>query len=354
MNETGSDVLFSVRGRIGFILLNRPRALNALTGEMCVAVREQLAAWAGDEQVAAVVIEGEGERAFCAGGDVLKVANSAREGGTAWRDFFHEEYRMNSAIGHFPKPFVAILDGIAMGGGVGISIHGPWRIATERTLLAMPETGLGLIPDVGGSYVLPRLPGAAGMYLALTGARVEAADCVHLGLATHYIPVEKLITLKTQLAEGATPLTQAEVGAMLDEAAVDPGEPPIALRQPQIDRHFGLDSVGAIIDSLKGDSTRWAYQTRAGLLGKSPVSLALSFAAQRRGAALSLDDCLRMEYRVVNRIMSMDRDFFEGVRALLVDKDKAPKWQPARLADLDPAAIEAHFAELGADELQLP
>lgn len=354
MSDSQDEVIFSVRGRIGFILLNRPRALNALTRDMCVAVREKLAAWADDARVAAVVIEGEGERAFCAGGDVVKVADSARQGGTAWRDFFHEEYRMNSAIGHFPKPYIAILDGIAMGGGVGISIHGSWRIATERTLLAMPETGLGLIPDVGGSHVLPRLPGATGMYLALTGYRAEAADCLHLGVATHHIPVERLTALKARLAEGEPPLGPAEVGVMLDEAATDPGEAPLAMRRPQIDRHFSLDSVGAILDSLKGDSTRWAHETRAGLLGKSPVSLELSFAAQRRGAALDLDDCLRMEYRIVNRIMTMDRDFFEGVRALLVDKDKAPKWQPARLAEVDPAAIAAHFEPLGESDLRLP
>lgn len=354
MSASQDEVIFSIRGRTGFILLDRPRALNALTREMCVAVRGKLAEWADDSRVAAVVIEGEGERAFCAGGDVVKVARSAQEGGTDWRRFFSEEYRMNSAIGHFPKPFIAILDGIAMGGGVGISIHGPWRIATERTLLAMPETGLGLIPDVGGSHALPRLPGASGMYLALTGYRAEAADCLHLGLATHYIPVERLTALKARLAEGEPPLGPAEVGVMLDEAASDPGEAPIAMRRPQIDRHFSLDSVGAIIDSLKGDSTRWAHRTRADLLEKSPVSLALSFAAQRRGAELSLDDCLRMEYRVVSRIMTMDRDFFEGVRALLVDKDKAPKWSPARLADIDPKAIEAHFAGLGEDELILP
>ncbi|GEQ98125.1 enoyl-CoA hydratase [Iodidimonas gelatinilytica] len=348
-----TDVLFSQRGKIGFILLNRPRALNALTREMCVAVKNQLDLWAEDPGIDAVIIEGEGEKAFCAGGDVVKVAQSAKEGSDDCWQFFRDEYRMNSTIGHFPKPYIALLDGVTMGGGVGISAHGPYRVATEQTLFAMPETALGLIPDVGGSHILPRLPNHMGMYLALTGARLKAADMLHLGLATHYIPRGSLIDLKAKFAESQGPLGLAEVGVILDDAAQDPGTPTLAGRTQQISQHFSKDSVGAIIDSLAKDTSQWAQNSYKDLLAKSPISLELSFAAGRKGASLDLDGCLQMEYRVVNRILELDTDFFEGVRAILIDKDRNPTWSPARLADLDKTAIAAHFADLGDRELDL-
>jgi len=346
-----ADVIFSVRGKVGFILLNRPRALNALTGEMCRRVRERLVRWAGDSTVEAVVVEGEGEKAFCAGGDVVQVARSARDCTDDWWQFFFHEYRMNSAIKHFPKPYVALLDGVTMGGGVGISVHGNYRVATERTLLAMPETGLGLIPDVGGSYVLSRLPGATGTYLALSGYRAKAADCCYLGLATHYVPSDRLTELKATATEVADPLDIARTGVLLDDASEDPGPAPLAEHREAIDKHFGQDSVQSIIESLAADPSDWAQRTHDDLLTKSPTSMLLSFAALRRGAALDLDDCLKMEYRIVNRIMTMDNDFFEGVRAILVDKDRKPHWRPERLADVSSEDIEAHFEDLGEGEL---
>jgi enoyl-CoA hydratase/carnithine racemase len=357
------DVVFSKAGRIGFILLNRPRALNALTRDMCVMIRHQLDLWANDPAIDAVIIEGEGEKAFCAGGDVVQVARAAqaeRKGlseaeadSESWR-FFHDEYQMNSAIGHFQKPIISFLDGITMGGGVGISVHGAYRVATDRTLFAMPETGLGLIPDVGGSFFLPRLPDFTGLYLALGGHRLKADDCLHLGLVTHIIPHERLIDLKARLVESKGPLGLAETGVALDDLAITPQEPaPLSGRHAQIARHFSLSSVGAIIDSLEQDQSQWAQGIYADLLKKSPTSLELSFKAYHQGKDLSLDECLRMEYRIVNRILSMDDDFFEGVRALLIEKDHKPRWSPARLADIDPKGIEAHFADLGPRELIL-
>ena len=366
MNSTPADtqdVVVSKAGRIGFILLNRPRALNALTRDMCVMIRHQLDLWATDPAIDAVIIEGEGYKAFCAGGDVVQVARAAAaerkaEAAAAaetesWR-FFHDEYQMNSAIGHFQKPIISFLDGITMGGGVGISVHGAYRVATERTVFAMPETGLGLIPDVGGSYFLPRLPDFTGLYLALGGHRLKAADCLYLGLATHIIPHERLIDLKARLVEAKGPLGLAETGVALDDMAITPQEPaPLSGRHNQIAGHFSLPNVGAIIDSLEQDQSQWAQEIYADLLKKSPTSLELSFEAYHRGKELDLDACLRMEYRIINRILSMDEDFLEGVRAILIDKDHKPRWSPARLAEIDQQKIEAHFADLGPRELIL-
>lgn len=347
-----ADIIISQRGHIGFLLLNRPKALNALTRDMCLAIKAQLDAWADDDSVAAVIIEGEGERSFCAGGDVLKVAQAAQSGSDDGRLFFRDEYRMNAAIHHFPKPYVALLDGITMGGGVGLSIHGRYRVVTERTLFAMPETDLGLIPDVGGSYFLPRLPGKIGLYLALTGYRARAADCLYTDIATHYIPSDTITEMKARLVEASLPLGPAEVGVILDDFSAEPNQqPPLASFRQQIDSHFSHESVGAIIDSLKAETSEWARDTYKTLLTKSPTSLELSFEAYRRGASLSLNQCLQMEYRIVNRILEMDPDFLEGVRAILIDKDRNPTWSPSRLADIDHDAIAAHFSNMGADEL---
>lgn len=346
-----SEIIFSVRGRVGFILMNRPKALNALTRSMCVEMKAQLDQWAGDPKVEAVVIEGEGEKGFCAGGDVVKVACSGRAGTSEWRDFFRDEYRNNAAIKHFSKPYVALMDGITMGGGVGVSVHGTYRIATERTMLAMPETGLGLIPDVGGGYILPRLPGASGMYLALTGYRAKAADCLYLGLATHYVPSERLTDLKAKLAEAPTGGDVAAVGVLLDDFAEDPGPAPLAEHRDTIDRCFARDSVEDILAALNRKPTDWAARQAATLRTKSPTSLKLTFEQMRRGSMMSFDECLKMEFRLVSRIVLDGKDFYEGVRALLVEKDKSPKWRPATLDAVSQADIQAHFADLGADEL---
>ncbi|RMF15241.1 MAG: enoyl-CoA hydratase/isomerase family protein [Alphaproteobacteria bacterium] len=347
------DVLFSVAGRLGIITLNRPKALNALTREMCVAIKRQLDAWAVDEAVGAVLIEGTGERAFCAGGDVVRVARSAREGSDEWFWFFHDEYRMNSTIGHFPKPYIALLDGITMGGGFGVSVHGRFRVASERILFAMPETGLGLIPDVGGGHVLPRLPGRVGHYLGLTGYRAKAADTHWLGVATHVTPAARLGELKAALVAMSDLDDPQAVGALLDSFHEDPGPAPLAGHQEAIDRHFAHERVEEVLESLASDDGEWAYATRGELLAKSPTSLKLTAEQLRRGAQLDLDEDLRMEFRIVNRIMTRGHDFFEGVRAILIDKDRQPKWNPARLEDVHDDEIAAYFAPLGERELKL-
>lgn len=343
-------ILFDTRGALGVITLNRPKALNALTRAMCLALHARLDAWAGDDGIDAVLIEGAGDKALCAGGDVVMLHDSGKAGGEDWRWFFHDEYRMNSAIHHFPKPYIALQDGITMGGGVGVSVHGDFRVATERVLFAMPETGLGLIPDVGGGYFLPRLPGQTGLYLALTGYRARAADCLYLGVATHHVPSAALADLTAALA-GQRLADAAAVAALIDRFGEDPGPAPLAEHRDAIDRHFAHDSVAAIMASLADDGSEWARKTHALLTTKSPISMKVTFEQLRRGATLAFDENMVMEYRIVNRILTHDHDFYEGVRAILLDKDNKPVWNPARLEDVAPSDVAAHFEPPAAGDL---
>jgi len=351
------EVLIDVRGRIGRITLNRPQALNALTQDMCVVVKAHLDNWRTDDAVDAVLVTGAGDKAFCAGGDVVALYKSglAWKGGdetsTAWRDFFADEYRMNSAIHHFPKPYISLLDGITMGGGVGISVHGSHRIATERTLFAMPETGLGLMPDVGGGYFMPRLPGQSGMYLALTGERLKAAGMCELGIATHFVPGDQLASLAEAL-ENAESLDHQKLHDLLTEFAGNPGEARLNPHRVDVDRHFGANSVEEIVASLKKDGSDWAMRECDRLLTKSPTSMKITFRQLREGAKLEFDAEMCVEYRMVNAIMAR-HDFYEGVRAILLDKDNAPEWSPARLEDVSDDEVGAHFADLGDLELDL-
>ena len=329
------EVLFETRGSLGLITLNRPQALNALNRPMCLAIHAQLDAWRDDAAVKAVVIQGAGERAFCAGGDVVTVYHAGKNGSPDWEGFFHDEYRMNHAIATFPKPYVALIDGITMGGGVGLSIHAPYRVATERTLFAMPETGIGLIPDVGGTHALPRLPGALGTYLGLTGARLKAADCVYAGIATHHVPSDRLDALVEALAGGG------EVATLLGDFDCDTEEAPLEGVRAAIDRHFAHDKVEAIVASLaKGDD--WAQAQAATLAKMSPTSCKLTLRALREGAGLDIAGALRNEYRVVCAIKA-EHDFYEGIRAQLIDKDRNPKWQPATLAEVSEAEVDRYF-----------
>lgn len=344
-----ADILFEVRGRLGLITLNRPKALNALTTEMCVALRGQLGKWAGDKAIDAVVIQGAGDRAFCAGGDVVALYESGKAGTADWREFFASEYRADAAVYHFPKPYIALIDGITMGGGVGVSVHGSHRIATERTVFAMPETGLGLFPDVGGSYFLPRLPGQTGMYLGLTGYRAKAADAIHLGVANGYVPSERLEALAARLASVQLPNAKA-VDAIVGEFAADPGDPPVAAHRALIDRFFTGPGVEAILMQLLAHGSDWARAQHDTLLRMSPTSLKVAFRQLSEGAGLEFDDCMRMEFRMINRVMA-GHDFYEGVRAIIIDKDKTPRWQPAGLEDVSAADVDAYFA--GLDELEL-
>lgn len=341
------EVIFEVRGHLGLIILNRPKALNALTADMCVAVYEQLMAWEADDTVRVVAVTGAGEKAFCAGGDVVKVVRSYADGGTDWQRFFYTEYRMNVAIDAFTKPYVALVDGITMGGGVGISIPGDYWVATEKTLFAMPETGLGLFPDVGGGWFLPRLPGASGMYLALTGARLKAADLYALGLASHVTGTDQVDGILSAL-EGAA--DRAAVEAILADAHTEPGEAPLAPYTALIDEHFDGHSVEDVMASLMADGSEWALKQHDILAVKSPTAMKISFEQLRRGEKMErFADNMAMEYRIVNRAVA-GRDFPEGVRAILIDKDNQPAWSPETLDAVSDNDVAAYFEPLGEGE----
>lgn len=342
MTPAPSDVRIEHRGRALWLTLDRPAALNALTHPMCNVIQRALYDSMGDTTVALVVIEGAGDRAFCAGGDVVAM-HAARNDAAAWEGFFRDEYRMNQTIARYPEPYVAIMDGITMGGGVGLSIHGRFRVATERTLFAMPETAIGMIPDVGGTHALPRLPGELGMWLALTGARLKGPDCVYAGIATHYVPDDRLVVLRELLSVGDEPVETVLATLHTDV------EPPLAALRDAIDFHFGHDNVEGILASLAtGDD--WARSTAAALAAMSPTSLKLTHRALRVGAGTTIEEALRTEYRIVSHLRT-GHDFFEGVRAMLVDKDKAPQWVPATLAEVEDADLDAYFGEPAGGDL---
>ena len=341
------DVKFRREGRLGLITLTRSKALNALNRSMCEAILPQLEAWEDDEGVAVVAIEGEGERAFCAGGDVVGLHRAGTEGSSDWEDFFAAEYRMNHKIGTYAKPYVALLDGITMGGGVGLSIHAPFRVATENTMFAMPETGIGLIPDVGGTHALSRLPGEIGTYLALTGARIGPADCLYAGIATHYMASDRLEELKQALA-GEKEKTQTILNRFHSEP---PGESELKARREEIDRHFAHDSMEEIMASLSmGDE--WAEAQRDLLLRMSPTSCKLSLRALRESRHDDLAGALKREYRLVGNI-KQGHDFFEGVRAQLIDKDRKPRWTPSNLRDVTGEMVDGYFKPPPHGELRL-
>jgi enoyl-CoA hydratase len=341
-----SDIRFAVEGGIAFVTLARPKALNALTLEMIRAFYARLVPWAKDPAIRAVVIEGEGDRAFCAGGDVRAVYDSVKtKPSDLNRAFFSEEYKLNRLIHRLGKPYVALIDGITFGGGLGLSVHGTLRIATERTLAGMPETGIGLFPDIGATWFLNRCPGKVGLYLALTGARVRAADALHAGFATHYAPSAALEGFKRDLVAGT------DVDAAIRRIAADPGPAPLAALRPAIDRLFAGHSVEEILDALEADGSDWATATLADLRTKSPTSMKVTFEQLRRGAGLAIEEVLIMEYRMTQVFMA-GHDFFEGIRALLVDKDQSPKWKPATLAEVTPGDVGRYFQPLGANDLK--
>ncbi|MGF1592919.1 MAG: enoyl-CoA hydratase/isomerase family protein [Kiloniellaceae bacterium] len=351
MNETG-DLLFEVRHGVGFITLNRPRALNALTLEMIRAIAPQLVAWQEDSTVKAVVIRGAGDRAFCAGGDVRAVWEAGRAGDRLTEVFFREEYRLNRLIHVFAKPYIALIDGITMGGGVGVSVHGSHRVAGDRTLLAMPEVGIGLFPDVGGSYFLPRLPGRLGLFLALTGWRLKAADAVYCGLATEYVPSARMDELAAAFTDLDWSTNDAEllVDGAIDRFTADPGESELESHRELIDRCFSARSVESILAALEASGDDWAAKVAGIMRRQSPTSLKVTFAQLEKGAALDFDQAMVQEYRLSQAFMA-GGDFYEGIRAALIDKDNRPQWSPPELAAVTPAAVEAHFRPLGERDL---
>jgi enoyl-CoA hydratase/carnithine racemase len=352
--STEDEIRLAQRGGLMVVTLNRPRALNALSLAMCRTLARGLASWQADPTIHAVLIKGEGERAFCAGGDIRALhAILIDEGIAAAVGFYAVEYPMNAQLHHFSKPYVALLDGITMGGGVGVSVHGSHRVATERTLFAMPETGIGFFPDVGATYVLPRLSGALGMYLGLTGARLRAADCLFAGLATHHVPAERLAALEDALA--TTDLAhdaRAAVDRVLADFHADPGSGELPALQADIDRSFGQPRLEAVLDALSAVSSAWGPAQLDELGRKSPTSLAVTFRQLQNGRTLDFAAAMRLEYRLVHRFMA-GHDFREGVRALIIDKDNLPCWRPRLLAEITPDEVAAYFAPLAGGDLAL-
>jgi enoyl-CoA hydratase len=337
------EVTFERLGHVGFITLNRPEALNALTLGMVRRIHRQLAGWADDRDVAHVAIRANGSRAFCAGGDVRALYAPGLDRSPEFTAFYREEYRLNTYIKRYPKPFVALVDGLVMGGGVGVSLHGSHRVAGERMVFAMPETGIGLFPDVGATFLLSRLPGAIGLYLGLTGARVEARDALWSGIATHCVPSAQFPALAAALADARD----------LDRCLADFAHPPapgaLARQRPAIDRLFAAaPNLADLMAALRDDGDPFAGATLAQLETKSPTSLAITFRQLREGRDLAFEEAIRREFRIVSRI-PLGHDFFEGIRALVIDKDKTPRWNPATLAEVSPQAIDRHFAPLAVE-----
>jgi enoyl-CoA hydratase len=329
------EIVARIEGHTGRLTLNRPRALHSLNTPMCQAMTAALLAWRDDPAVQFVLIDHAGERGFCAGGDIRAMAAAGASDPAAGAAFFGAEYRMNDLLQRYPKPVAAVMDGVTMGGGVGLSIYSRYRIATERTVLAMPETGIGLFPDIGAGWFLARLAGEAGTWMALTGARLKAADALHLGLCTHYVESGKVEDLKAALLTGGEDALAA--------FASDPGPAPMTAHQAEIDALFAGDTVEAIAAALDGGSD-WARDQAAILATKSPTSMKVALRELRTVSQRStFADEMALEYRLACRIIASP-DFQEGVRAVVIDKDNAPRWSPARLEDVSEAEIDALFA----------
>ncbi|MCA0909681.1 enoyl-CoA hydratase/isomerase family protein [Qipengyuania gaetbuli] len=340
------DINIHRHGAVGHLSLNRPKALHALTLDMCHAMSAALSEWAGDESVEAVVLDHAEGRGFCAGGDINLLRNSAlNDGGASGRAFFHDEYQLNHQMMTYDKPIVAFMDGITMGGGVGIALPAKYRVATEHTRFAMPETGIGLFPDVGGGWHLSRLGGRLGQFLALTGARLDGAECLWAGIATHYLPAEKLPEAKARIIEHP-----GRIAGILSELSVTPPPARIEGNADKIAKHFASDRYEDILASLEADDSDWAAKELATLGTKSPQTCKV--ALRQLAESQNLDnfaDNMAMEYRIASRVLTRP-DFAEGVRAVIVDKTNDPKWDPATPEGVSEELLEQIFAPLPADE----
>jgi enoyl-CoA hydratase/carnithine racemase len=347
------DILSEVRNHIAFITLNRPAALNALSLSMIVELRAALHQFARDANVRAVLIRGAGEKAFCAGGDIRALYDSYRSSGTLHMDFFAAEYPVDYVLHSYPKPYIALLNGIVMGGGMGISQGSRLRIVGERTRMAMPEVAIGFFPDVGASYFLSRLPGCLGLYLALTGAQVRAADALYVELADFYLPAASLEKFDLQLESLAWSGNSSDAHAsravmqnLLRDLSADAGRAPLAGMRPAIDEHFAAPSVPALLESLQRESRpefkEWAQQTAALIATRSPTMLAVTLKQLQFGRSMTLAQCLRMEIGMAKQCFTQG-DFIEGVRAMIIDKDNKPHWRPSRVADVTEASVDAIF-----------
>lgn len=341
------DVLTRIEGHAGIISLNRPSALHALTLDMVHAMTDILVKWQTSKKVKCVIIDHAEGRGFCAGGDIAFLRNSAlNDAGKSGRQFFHDEYQLNHLLFTYPKPVVAFMDGITMGGGVGISQPARFRVATENTRFAMPETGIGLFPDVGGGWYLSRLEGRVGQFLALTGARIAGPGCLALGLASHYVPSEALAEAKARIAVEDVD----RIDGILGTLAVTPPPSKIVETLFQINRHFASDRFEDILSSLDADDSDWAMREAATLRSKSPQTCKVALRQLAESAKLQdFADNMAMEYRIASRVLTRP-DFAEGVRAVIVDKDNAPKWDPAQPEDVTEALLDTIFAPLPDDE----
>lgn len=349
-----TDILTSLSSGLACITLNRPAALHALNTHMCRNMIQALLTWREDPAVKVILVDhAPGTRGFCAGGDIRMLAESGKGDGREAREFFHTEYQLNHVLFTYPKPIVALIDGVTMGGGVGISMPAKFRIATENTTYAMPETGIGLFPDVGGGWYLPRKPGEVGLWLALTGARLKAADCLIAGIATHYMPTEILAAARAQIAGAAqTHEPERTLASGLDALSESAGAPKELTPQnlERINIIFAGGSVEGIIASLETEGSDWANAQHATLMTKSPQTLKVAFRQLREGARMaSFADEMRQEYRIGARVVQRP-DFIEGVRALIVDKDNKPVWNPPTLAGVTGAMLNEIFAPLPAAE----
>ncbi|MBX7433535.1 enoyl-CoA hydratase/isomerase family protein [Mycobacterium sp. Y57] len=340
--DENEDVLVTVDGSVGLLTLNRPKAINSLTHPMVGRLAAALTAWENDEAISTVLVRGAGERGLCAGGDVVALYHSAKAGGAEARRFWYDEYLLNAHIGRYGKPYVALMDGITMGGGVGISAHGSVRVATDTTKMAMPEVGIGFIPDVGGTFILSRAPGLIGVHAALSGASFTGADAIAMGFADHYVPHDRLGAFTAAvIADG--------VDAALAAHAQEPPPSALMAEREWIDDCYAHETVADILVALRGHGAGPA-QDAADLIGsRSPVALAVALEAVRRAGRLAtLEDVLRQEYRT-SCASVRSHDFVEGIRAQLVDKDRNPQWSPASLAAVTEADVEAYFAPADPD-----
>jgi enoyl-CoA hydratase len=342
------EILFERRGCAGFVTLNRPQALNAATDNMVRQLAKQLDLWEHDSAIDRIVVKAVGDRAFCAGGDIRALYEQYNAGGVQQSiDFWRVEYTLNHRIKHYPKPYISLIDGIVMGGGVGLSVHGMYRVAGDKYSFAYPEVGIGFFPDVGATHVLPRLPGKIGMWVGLSGLRVNADDGVYCGLATHRVASSQFPELERALE------TDESVGEVLKTFAQKPEQGKLAANHPMIDRVFSLNSVEEILAALEGEMNEDASKLARTIRGKSPISLKIAFEQVQRGGSLDFAEAMQTEFRIVNRV-AREPEFYEGIRAVVIDKDNAPQWKPASLEEVSEDKVASYFAYLPpAEELKL-
>ncbi len=349
--DSEGDLIVRREGSAGVIRLNRPKAINAMTLEMSLGIDAALDRFESDPAIAVVLLEGAGERGLCAGGDIRGLYDSSRTGGDLGKIFWRQEYIMNARIAKFPKPYVAFMDGLVMGGGVGLSAHARHRVVTEKTRLAMPEVGLGFFPDVGGTWLLSRSPGEIGTYFGLTGQTMNGPDAIHAHFADAVVPSSRLPALREVLTGIRPGTASGEVKTLIDGFATGETKGPVAAMQADINRWFSHDRMEDIFAALHGDGSEPAQSTLKTLNEKSPRGMVVTLKLLRLGrASPSLEQCLVREYRAALEVFRSD-DFREGVRAAVIDKDRNPKWSPSRVEDVTPAMLAPYFAEIGADEL---